>query len=114
MGSAVTGCTVSANTTDGIQVDNLSRVEGNICQGNGTGGDGAGIHVTGRKNRVDGNMATSNHRGIDVDAGGNLIVRNDSSNNTTNYDIAPGNTNASVESPGANFILTRPWANFIH
>jgi hypothetical protein len=59
-------------------------------------------------------MATTNPRGIDVDAGGNLIVRNDSSNNTTNYDIAAGNINANVETPGANFVLTRPWANFIH
>jgi secreted PhoX family phosphatase len=111
----VTGCTASANTGDGIQVDNLSRVEGNICQGNGAAeGDGAGIHVTGRKNRIDSNMATSNDRGIDIDAGGNLIVRNDSSNNTTNYDIVAGNPNANIETPGANFVLTRPWANFIH
>lgn len=114
-GSAVSGCTASANTADGIQVDNLSRVEGNTCQGNGaSGGDGAGVHATGRINRIDGNMTTQNDRGIDIDAGGNLIVRNDSSNNTTNYDIVAGNPNANIETPGANFILTRPWANFIH
>ena len=114
-GSAVSGCTASANTADGIQVDNLSRVEGNTCQGNGaSGGDGAGVHATGRINRIDGNMTTQNDRGIDIDAGGNLIVRNDSSNNTTNYDIVAGNPNANIETPGANFVLTRPWANFIH
>ncbi|MBA3961720.1 MAG: hypothetical protein H0X40_07455 [Chthoniobacterales bacterium] len=28
--------------------------------------------------------------------------------------IVSGNTNANVESPGANFVITRPWANFIH
>ena len=115
VGSAVTGCTVSANTADGIQVDNLARVEGNTCQGNGaSGGDGAGVHATGRINRIDGNMSTQNDRGIDIDAGGNFVVRNDSSNNTTNYDVVAGNTNANVETPGANFVLTRPWANFIH
>jgi hypothetical protein len=114
-GSAVTGCTVSGNTADGIQVDNLARVEGNTCQGNGAnGGDGAGVHATGRINRIDGNMSTQNDRGIDVDAGGNFVVRNDASNNTTNYDVVAGNTNANVETPGANFVSTHPWANFIH
>jgi len=96
-------------------VDNLARVEGNTCQGNGaSGGDGAGVHATGRINRIDGNMSTQNDRGIDIDAGGNFVVRNDASNNTTNYDVVAGNTNANVETPGANFVLTRPWANFIH
>src|SRR5437016_9597956 len=78
------------------------------------GGDGAGVHATGRINRIDGNMSTQNDRGIDIDAGGNFVVRNDASNNTTNYDVVAGNTNANVETPGANFVLTRPWANFIH
>ena len=115
VGSAVTGCTASANTGDGIQVDNLSRLEGNTCQGNGAGtADGAGVHVTGRANRIDGNTVLSNDRGIDVDAGGNLVVRNDASLNATNYDIVAGNTNANVESPGPNFLLDRPWANFRH
>jgi hypothetical protein len=115
VGSAVTGCTASTNTSDGIVVDNLSSVHGNTCQGNGAGtGDGAGVHATGRSNRIDGNMTASNDRGVDVDAGGNLVVRNDATNNTVNYDVVAGNTNANVESPGANFVITRPWANFRH
>ena len=114
-GSAVTGCTASANTGDGIEEDNLSRVEGNTCEGNGVAAaDGAGIHVTGRANRIDGNTVTRNDRGIDVDSGGNLVVRNDASLNPTNYDIAGGNENANVELPPPNFILDRPWANFRH
>lgn len=114
-GSAVTGCTASANTGDGIEVDNRCRLEGNTCEGNGTGGaGGAGIHATSRANRIDGNTAISNDRGIDVDGAGNLVVRNDASLNTTNYDIAAGNTNANEESPGPNFLLDRPWANFRH
>jgi parallel beta-helix repeat protein len=114
-GSAVTGCTVSANNGDGIEVDNRCRLEGNTCEGNGVeAADGAGIHVTGRGSRIDGNTVTRNDRGIDVDGGGNLVVRNDASLNTTNFDIVLGNTNAQMESPGPNFILDRPWANFRH
>jgi parallel beta-helix repeat protein len=114
-GSAVTGCTASANAGDGIEVDNRCRLEGNTCEGNGTGrAGGAGIHATSRANRIDGNTAISNDRGIEVNSAGNLVVRNDASLNTTNYDIAVGNTNANVESPGPNFLLDRPWANFRH
>ena len=108
---AVTGCTASANTGDGIKVNSLSRVEGNTCEENGAG---AGVHVAGQGNRIDGNTVARNVRGIDVDSGGNLVVRNDASLNPTNYDIAAGNTNANVESPGPNFLLDRPWANFRH
>ncbi len=114
-GSAVTGCTASANTGDGIEVDNRCRVEGNTCEGNGQGaGNGAGIHVTSRSNRIDGNTAISNDRGIEVNGVGNLVVRNDATLNTTNYDIVPGNANANVEPLVPNFILDRPWANFRH
>jgi parallel beta-helix repeat protein len=115
IGSAVTGCTASANTGDGIEVDSRCRLEANTCQGNGAGtGNAAGIHVTGRGSRIDGNTAFGNDRGIDIDAGGNLVIRNDATNNTVNYDVVAGNTNANVETPGANFVITRPWANFIH
>jgi parallel beta-helix repeat protein len=114
-GSAVTGCIASANTGDGIEVDNLSRVEGNTCEENGVeAANGAGVHVTGRANRVDGNTVTRNDRGIDVDSGGNLVVRNDASLNPMNYDIVPGNADANVASPGSNFFLLWPWANFRH
>jgi hypothetical protein len=112
-GSAVTSCTASANTGDGIEVNNLSRVEGNTCEENGVErADGAGVHVTGRANRIDGNTVARNVRGIDIDLGGNLVVRNDATLNTSNFDIVAGNANANVESPGSNFILNRAWANF--
>ena len=110
-GSAVTGCTASANTGDGVEVNSLSRVEGNTCEENRVG---AGVHVTGQGNRIDGNTVARNVRGIDVDSGGNLVVRNDASLNPTNYDIAGGNSNANIELPPPNFILDRPWANFRH
>jgi parallel beta-helix repeat protein len=114
-GSAITGCTASANTGDGIEVDNRCRLEGNTCEGNGTGrAGGAGIHATSRANRIDGNTAISNDRGIEVNGVGNLVIRNDASLNTTNYDIALNNADAHVESPPGNFLLDRPWANFRH
>jgi parallel beta-helix repeat protein len=114
-GSTVTGSTASNNTGDGIQVDNRCRVENNTCEENGTGGaGGAGIRVTSRANRIDGNTVIRNARGITVAGGGNLIARNDASLNVTDYDIVPGNTNALEESPGPNFVLDHPWVDFRH
>jgi hypothetical protein len=55
-----------------------------------------------------------NVRGIDVDLGGNLVVRNDAIINATNFDIVLGNADANVASPGSNFFLLWPWANFRH
>jgi parallel beta-helix repeat protein len=90
-GSTIRSCTSTFNTGDGIEVRNDCRVEGNTCDSNAVGGDGAGVHVTGADTRVDGNTVTDNPRGIDVDAAGNLVVRNSASGNTTDYDIAAGN-----------------------
>ena len=84
-----------------------------MCNSNGSGGDGAGIHVVGTDNRIDGNTVTDNDRGIDVDAGGNLVVRNSASGNSTEYAIVAGNHDAQrISSPGAGFVSTDPWANF--
>ena len=67
-GDSIRGSTAYQNTGDGIQVINAVSVVGNTCHQNGFGaGDGAGIHVTGSDNRIDGNNATGNDRGIDVD-----------------------------------------------
>jgi len=90
-GSTVTGCTARANTRDGIQVGFDCRVTDNTCDSNGDGGDGAGIHAIGSDTRIEGNNVTDNDRGIDVDAAGNLIIRNSASGNTTNYDIVANN-----------------------
>jgi len=123
------GCTVvdnaaSSNTGDGIQASADSLVRGNACDGNGpNASDGAGIHVTSSDTRIEGNTVTDNDRGIDVDAAGNLIVRNSASGNTVNYDIFSGNrvgvivlASASVaiigDSGGVGLGTTRPWANF--
>ena len=60
--SNVTDCTVTGNKGDGILVTNDSRVANNNCDSNGNG-DGAGIHVTGSDNHIEGNNVTDNDRG---------------------------------------------------
>ncbi|HRJ49801.1 MAG TPA: hypothetical protein PKU91_04675, partial [Phycisphaerales bacterium] len=52
---------------------------------------GANIHATGNDNRIEGNNCILADRGIDVDAAGNIIVRNTCSGNTVNWDIVANN-----------------------
>ena len=124
LGSLVADCAAIQNTGDGIQVFADCTVRGNTCTGNGSGGDGAGIHVINNDNRIEGNSCTDADRGIDVDAGGNFIVRNTCSGNTTNWDVVAGNVilvvtattspavtgNAGGTAPGS----TDPNANFTY
>ena len=90
-GSTIKDCTASQNAGDGIRVRGGSLVSGNTCHLNGYNGDGAGIHVSGPDNRIDGNNVTENDRGIDVNESGSFIVRNSARGNGTNYVIAAGN-----------------------
>lgn len=53
--------------------------------------DGAGIHITGADNRVEGNNCLDADRGIDVDSAGNFIARNTCSGNTTNWTVGASN-----------------------
>lgn len=107
--STIQQCTSSANLGDGILVSVDARVMNNSCDGQA---GGAGIHATSDDNRIDSNHVTDNLRGIDVDVGGNLIIRNSAANNTTDYDIVAGNSKAEVLTPGDDFTATNPWANF--
>lgn len=111
-GVIIVHCISQFNTGDGIEVTSDCRVSDNTCDSNGNGGDGAGIHVTGSDNRIDGNHVTDNDRGIDANpATGNLIIRNSASGNATAYDVAAGNAKAQVLTPGDDFVSTDPWAN---
>ncbi len=102
-------CTSSSNLGDGILVSVDARVMNNSCDGQS---GGAGIRVTSEDNRIDSNHVTDNDRGIEVTAGGNLIIRNSAAGNASDYDIAGGNSKAEVLTPGDDFVATNPWANF--
>ena len=126
-GSTIQDSTASGNNGDGIRISSDCAAQHNRCDGNGSGagGTGAGIHSTGNDNRIEGNNVTDSDRGIDVDAGGSLIIRNSASGNSTNYEIAAdnrygvivdntatGTAAASGNSAAATTTTTSPWANF--
>jgi parallel beta-helix repeat protein len=90
-GNTIQGCTASFNEGDGINLLNDSVARDNSCDSNGTGGDGAGIHVTNSDNRIEGNNVTDNDRGIHVDAPRNLIIKNSASGNSTNWEVVAAN-----------------------
>jgi parallel beta-helix repeat protein len=90
-GCTVNRCTTHANKNDGIQVSSDCAVVGNTCDGNSFLGDGAGILATSSDNRIEGNHATRNTRGIDINGIGNYIAANTVRDNGDNYDIVAGN-----------------------
>ena len=85
-GSTIRNCTAQNNRGDGIRVTASCLILENNCEYNA-----AGVHSTDTNNRIEGNNLISNGRGINVDAAGNLIVRNSASNNSTDYVIAANN-----------------------
>ena len=90
-GCTISNCTAQFNTRDGIRVISDCLVLANACSFNGNGGDGAGIHATGSDNRIEGNNCINNDRGIDVDAAGNIIIKNTCSGNTIDWTIVANN-----------------------
>ena len=88
---------VYGNTGDNIEVSTDCLVMNNTCTSAGfNAGDGAGIHVTGSRNRIDGNNVTLSDRGLDVDQPNNVILnntvtRNPGTGTPANYVIAAGN-----------------------
>ena len=95
-GGSITGCTIDANTGDGITVVDRSLISGNMLDGNG----GAGIHAEGSSNRIEGNNITNNAPGIRVDAAANLIISNSARGNTGgNYNILAGNRIGEIITP---------------
>ncbi|MGI8603388.1 MAG: right-handed parallel beta-helix repeat-containing protein [Verrucomicrobiales bacterium] len=115
-GSTVRDCTSEDNEGSGIQVGFKCHIVGNTCTSNTTGGEGAGIHLTGPINacRIDGNHCVGGTRGIWVQGTDNLIVRNSVQGTTLQgYGIVAGNHSAEIiSSPGLSFASTSPWANF--
>lgn len=119
IGSTVRVCTARGNGDDGIEVPNDCLVAGNHCTGNGAGtGTGAGIHSTIAGNRIEGNSTIYNQRGLWIEGGANLVIRNSSRYNpngtgTNNFVIASGNMVGPTNSlPFGTITNTSPWANF--
>ena len=90
--SSVLDCTTNLNGRNGIEVTAACLVRGNTCSVNGRAIVSAGIFVLGSDNRLeDNNCIDNNARGIDVNAAGNIIVRNTCASNAYNWDIVAGN-----------------------
>lgn len=112
------------NTSDGVIVGFDCLVRGNVCDENGfAAGQGAGILVTGDRNRIESNHCTSNDGagvsvGILVQGIENLIVKNSATANV--YSIAAGNAFGPIVNVSAggdlaaHFNGDNPWANIFH
>jgi len=116
-GSTVRNCTARGNTADGIVVSSRCYVVGNTCESNGLGVIGttnpAGIRATGGANRIESNHVIGNSIGIDIDAAGNLIIKNSASGNaTTNYELATDNTAGPTVGSGDIVSSNNPHANY--
>jgi len=109
--SSVTDCTVANNAEDGIDVIGDSFVARNNADSNGVV-EGAGIHATGGGNRIEGNNATDNDRGFDVDGSGNLVIRNSAGGNFVEYSIVAGNTAGPIVTSAGIAASTNPHANY--
>ena len=110
--SHVKHCVISGNSGDALRVNDGCFILENECSGNGR----HGINATGSGSRIDANSLTSNGGyGLQVTtvSGSNLIIRNSAYNNSlTGYNIASGNKDALILSPGSAFASTGPWVNF--
>ena len=111
-GAIIKNCVVKGNTEDGIRVEWFGSggpekgayILNNNCESNG----GAGIYVSGSRNRIEGNHLSSNGLGLRVIASGNAVIRNTATGNTTNYDLVDGNDVGPI---GGASTSTSPWAN---
>jgi parallel beta-helix repeat protein len=135
--ATVSRCLSVTNATNGISAEWSCLLRNNNCGENGrTSGVGAGIHLRGNANRVEGNNLTDNHIGILLTAGGNRVSENSIIENFIGLqDAADGNlihgNNAGWSQSGTNFMLSgrssvgrilrnpesnfinqNPWANF--
>ncbi|MBN1672887.1 MAG: right-handed parallel beta-helix repeat-containing protein [Kiritimatiellae bacterium] len=122
--STVKDCTAALNSQDGIQAPYGCYVVGNQSDMNLA----AGIHVTGRECRVEGNNVSNNARGIDVDGDRNLIIRNSARDNGgLNYEIVESNRVGVIALPPLSGDIsgdtdpdalgmgsTDPWANIAY
>ena len=126
----IENCFASANKKSGIWASTACSIVGNTCYFNGVGSTvGAGIELIANDCRVEGNNLIQNDIGLKAISGGNLIIRNSMSGNTTNVDLVAGNKVGKIYSTpssgaitgdgtavgaGAGVGTTDPWANFTY
>lgn len=92
VGVLLVGNTARSNDDSGISANASNFVLGNTLANNGLAvADGAGAEVNNSFTRVEGNHCTSNDLGIDVNVGGNFIIRNTCSGNATNWAMVANN-----------------------
>lgn len=121
----IEGCTLHENKGDGLLASSRNQIRNNLCDGNGSGGTGAGIRITSIGNSIDGNQVTYNDVGVAVESGDNIIIRNVSRSNGVAYNfVADNHHGAIINRSGAgtalvngsaaagNLTSTDPWANF--
>jgi hypothetical protein len=108
--ASVENCVANFNGGDGIQASDNCSLSGNKCDNNIS----YGIHTTGMRNRIDGNMVVFNITGgIKVDSNLNLVVRNTATGSGgQNFVIAAGNSDAERINGSTSFTSADPWANF--
>ena len=94
---AIKNNSVYGNTEDNNEVTTDCLVTNNTSTSAGfNAGDGAGIHVTGSRNRIEGINVGLSDRGVQVGQANNVIrnnsvTRNPTSGTPANYNIAAGN-----------------------
>lgn len=103
-------CSVSLSVGDGIELASNGRVSDSTC----ANGMAAGVRVTGDANRVEGNHLVGNVTGLLVDPGAqdNLLVRNSTSANGTDFDFPANNTIGPTLTEQTWIQTEHPWANF--
>lgn len=91
-GALVTDSTAQSNSLDGILCGDNSVIRNNTCTLNGNGAtSGAGVRTIASGCRIEGNNCSTADIGIDIDAPGNIIVRNTCTGNTNNWAIVANN-----------------------
>jgi parallel beta-helix repeat protein len=94
--ATITSCTIIGNRYAGIYVMENCVVQANYCKDNQSIAGSGAITVYGTDCRIEGNTCIDNSLGIQVTAGGNIIMRNTCSGNTQNWSIAANNSLAPI------------------
>lgn len=98
---------------DGIRVANESLVARNNVNLSGQAtNNGAGIRVTSTRNRLEENTMANADNGIAALNGGNFIVRNHASANSTNYFFFVNQNAGPLQTTSGIITNLNPWANF--